>query len=93
MLAKSLTSIPCSSDVLIKEKHIKTFYSIISLYLKNELFRFGKIDLPLCCFCKMINETPLHIFFFSFRKTKLLWYQLKELVSNKPLSIPSLTLS
>ena len=27
------------------------------------LFRFGKIDSPLCPFCKMIEETPLHLFY------------------------------
>ena len=27
------------------------------------LFKFGKIDLPLCPFCKMIEETPLHLFY------------------------------
>ena len=51
---------------------------------------FGKIDSPLCSFCKMIDKTPLHIF-YNFTKTKLLWDQLKEFISNTTLSIPSLT--
>ena len=42
------------------------------------LFRFGKIDSPLCSFCKMIEETPLHLFYKCI-KTKLLWDQLKTL--------------
>ena len=54
------------------------------------LFRFGKIDSPLWSFCKMIDETPLHLF-FNCTKTKLLWDQLKEFISNKTLSFPSLT--
>ena len=54
------------------------------------LFRFGKIDSPLCSFCKMIEETPLHLF-YNCTKTKLLWDQLKEFISNKTLSFPSLT--
>ena len=54
------------------------------------LFRFGKIDSPLCSFCKMIEETPLHLF-YNCIKTKLLWDQLKEFISNKTLSLPSLT--
>ena len=53
------------------------------------LFRFGKIDSPLCSFCKMIDETPLHLF-YNCIKTKLLWDQLKEFMSNKT-SFPSLT--
>ena len=54
------------------------------------LFRFGKIDSPLCSFCKMIEETPLHLF-YNCIKTKLLWDQLKDFISNKTLSFSSLT--
>ena len=54
------------------------------------LFRFGKIDSPLCSFCKMIDETPLHLF-YNYTKTKLLWDQLQEFISNKTLSILSPT--
>ena len=53
------------------------------------LFRFGKIDSPLWSFCKMIDETPLHLF-FNCTKTKLLWDQLKEFISNGTLSFPCL---
>ena len=53
------------------------------------LFRFGKIDSPLCSFCEMIDETPLHLF-YNYTKIKLLWSQLKEFISNETLSIPSL---
>ena len=56
------------------------------------LFRFGKIDSPLCSFCKIIEETPLH-FFYNCIKTKLLWDQLKDFVSNEKLSFPSRTQS
>ena len=54
------------------------------------LFSFGKIDSSLCSFCKMIDETPLHLF-YNCTKAKLLWDQLKEFISKKTLSIPSLT--
>ena len=47
------------------------------------LFRFGKIDSPLCSFCKMMEETLLHLF-DNCTKTKLS-DQLKE-----TLSFPSL---
>ena len=60
------------------------------LYLNKMIFRFGKIDSPLCSFCKMINKTPLHLF-YNCTKTKLLWDQLKEFISNETLSISSLT--
>ena len=53
------------------------------------LFRFEKIDSPLCSFCKMVDETPFH-FFYNCTKIKLLRDQLQELVSNTT-SIPSLT--
>ena len=54
------------------------------------LFSFGKIDSPLCSFCKMIEETPLHLF-YNCIKTKLLWDQLKDFISNKTLCFSSLT--
>ena len=54
------------------------------------LFRFAKIDSPLCSFCKMMDETPLHLF-YNCTKTKLLSDQLKVFISNKTLSIPSFT--
>ena len=60
------------------------------LYLNKMLFRFGKIDSPLCSFCKMIEETPLHIF-YNCIKTKLHWDQLKDFISKETLSFPSLT--
>ena len=50
------------------------------------LFKFGKIDSPLCPFCNMIEGTPRHLF-YNCIKTKLLWDQLK----NETLSFPSLT--
>ena len=49
------------------------------------LSRFGKIYSPLCSFCKMKDETPLHLF-YNYTKTKFLWDQLKELISNETLS-------
>ena len=48
------------------------------LYLDKLLFRFEKIDSPLCSSCKMIDETPLHLF-YNCTKTKLLWDQLSFL--------------
>ena len=54
------------------------------------LFRFGKIDSPLCSFCKMVDETPIHLL-YNCTKTKLLWDQLKYFISNITLSISSVT--
>ena len=53
------------------------------------LFRFGKIDSPLCWFGKVIEETPIHLF-YNFTKTKLLWDQLEEFISNETISFPPL---
>ena len=75
-----------------KDSRLQVFqYKLLNnvLYLNKMLFRFGKIDSPLCSFCKMIDETPLHLF-YNCIKTKLLWDQLKEFMSNKT-SFPSLT--
>ena len=38
----------------------------------------------------MIDETPLHLF-YDCKKSKLLWNQLKEFISDETLSFPSLT--
>ena len=80
--------------IVTKDSRLRVFqYKLLSnvLYLKKMLFRFGKIDWPLCSFCKAIVETPLHLF-HNCTKTKLLWDQLKEFISNETLSFPSLTL-
>ena len=41
------------------------------LYLNNMLFRFKKVDSPLCSYCNEEEETPLHLF-HSCLKTKQL---------------------
>ena len=86
---KAFYMLPC---VVTKDSRLRVFqYKLLNnvLYLNKMLFRFGKIDSPLCSFCKMIDETPLHLF-YNCIKTKLLWDQLKEFMSNKT-SFPSLT--
>ena len=53
-------------------------YKLLSnvLFLNKIIFRFGKINSPLCSFSKMINETQLHIF-YNYTEMKLLRNQLK----------------
>ena len=78
--------------IVTKDSRLRVFQCKLLnnvLYLNKMLFRFGKIDSPLCSFCKMTDETPLYLF-DNCTKTKLLWDQLKEFISNKT-SIPSLT--
>ena len=58
------------------------------LYLNKILAMFGKIDLPVCFFCKMVDETPLHLFYNCTKTT--LPDQLKDFIPNKILSISSL---
>ena len=65
--------------IVTKDSRLQVFqYKLLDnvLYLNKMLFRFVKIDSPLCSFCKMIGETPLHLF-YNCIKTKLLWDQLK----------------
>ena len=79
--------------IVTKDSRLQVFqYKLLNnvLYLNKMLFRFGKIDSPLCSFCKMIEETPLHLFYNCIKK-KLLWDQLKDFISNETLSFPSLT--
>ena len=79
--------------IVTKDSRLRVFqYKLLNnvLYLTKMVFRFGKIDSTLCSFCKMIDETPLHLF-YNCAKIKRLWDQLKEFISNKTLSFPSLT--
>ena len=52
------------------------------LYLNKMLFKFGKISLSLCSFCKANNETPVHLFSESTR-TNHLFNELQSFCSNK----------
>ena len=79
--------------IVTKDSRLQVFqYKILNnvLYINKMLFRFGKIDSSLCSFCKMIEETPLHLV-HNCIKTKLFWDQLKDFISNETLSFPSLT--
>ena len=59
-------------------------------YLNDMLFRFKKVDSPLCSYCNEEEETPLHLF-HSCLKIKQLWNRLRQCFSqfiNIPLSTP-----
>ena len=50
--------------IVTKDSRLRGFqYKLFNnvLDLQKMLFRFGKVDSPLCSFCKMIDETPLHL--------------------------------
>ena len=73
--------------IVTKDSRLRVFqYKLLNnvLYLNKMLFRFRKIDSPLCS-CKMIDETPFHLF-YNYTKTKLLWDQLKEFISSETFS-------
>ena len=53
------------------------------------LFKFGKVTSPLCSFCKLEDETPLHLFYFC-SKTQILWNPLQQLFLHN-LTIPERT--
>ena len=79
--------------IVAKDSRLRVFpYKLLNnvLYLNKMLFRFGKIGSPLCSFCIMIDEIPLHLF-YNCIKTILLWDQLEEFICNETLSFPSLT--
>ena len=61
-----------------------------ALYLNNMLFRFKKVDSPLCSYCNEEEETLLHLF-HSCLKIKQLWNRLRLYFSqfiNIPLCTP-----
>ena len=53
------------------------------------LFRFGKIESPLCSFCNLKGETPYHLF-YECSHTNYLRNQLRYFLSNS-LDISPLT--
>ena len=60
------------------------------LYLNKMLFRFKKVDSPLCSYCNEEEETPLHLF-HSCLKTKQLWNKFRKYFSQF-INIPHSTL-
>ena len=66
-------------------------YKIINnvLYLNKKLFKFGKTESPLCTFCKIKDETPLHLF-YECSQTQSLFSELQALYANK-ISLPAIT--
>ena len=78
--------------IFIKDSRLRVFqYKLLNtvLHLNKILFRFTKIDSPLFS-CKTIDKA-LFLLFYSCTKANLLWDQLKEFISNKTLSMTSLT--
>ena len=52
--------------IATKDSRLRLFqYKLLNnvLYLNKMLFKFRKIELPLCVSCKMRDETLLHLFF------------------------------
>ena len=74
------------SRLRVKDSRLRVFQYKRFISNKKIISRFGKIDSPLCFFCKMVDKTPLHLFYNTI-KVNLLLDQLKEFISN---STPSL---
>ena len=51
------------------------------LYANKMLFKFGKVTSPRCSFCKLHDETIMHLF-YDCLIVKKLWNQLKSILSN-----------
>ena len=51
------------------------------LYANKMLFKFGKVTSPRCSFCKLHDETIMHLF-YKCLIVKELWNQLKSILSN-----------
>ena len=52
------------------------------LHLNEKLFKFKIISSPLCAFCNLENETPIHLF-YSCNQTKSLWSKLQKLANSE----------
>ena len=53
------------------------------------LFKFRKVESPLCSFCKAEDETYIHLF-HRCKKTSILWGQLQEFFSTA-LDLPTIS--
>ena len=65
------------------------------LYADRSLFKFGKVSSTRCSFCKLHNETIIHLL-PGCLIVKRLWNQLKSILShslNFPISLPQSTIS
>ena len=54
--------------IVTKDSRLPVFqYKLLNnvLYLNKMFFRFGKIDSPLCFFCKTIDETHFSFFIIA----------------------------
>ena len=52
-----------------------------ALYVNKMLFKFGKVISPRCSFCKLHEETIMHLF-YDCLIVKRIWNQLKSILSN-----------
>ena len=50
-------------------------------YGNKMLFKFGKVTYPQCSFCKLHDETIMHLF-YEYLIVKKIWNQLKSILSN-----------
>ena len=65
-----------------------------TLYVNKMLFKFGKVISPRCSFCKLQEETIMHLF-YDCLIVKRIWNQLKSILSNNinfPISTPQGTI-
>ena len=58
-------------------------------FVNKMLFKFRKVESPLCSFCKAEDKTYIHLF-HRCRKTSILWRQLQEFFSTA-LDLPSIS--
>ena len=58
----------------------KVLYNI--LHANKMLFKFGKVTFRPCSFCKLYDETVMHLFFFCCLIVKRMWNQLRCILSN-----------
>ena len=62
-------------------------YKILNnvLFLNKKLYTFGIKPSPLCSFCNLYDETPLHIF-YECNAVKCLWVDLVQCFQNNCLN-------
>ena len=79
-------------DTTLDTKALMFQYKVLHniLYPNKMLFEFGKVISSRCSFCKLHNETIMHLFYDCLIVERI-WYQLKSILLNNlnfPISMP-----
>ena len=71
------------THIQLNRQHYMSQYKVLHYiqYGNKMLFKFGKVTSPQCYFCKLHDETIMHLF-YDYLIVKKIWNQLKSILWN-----------